>query len=54
MVAEGVNTTAAVVALAKHDTVEVPITQQVHRLLQGLVSPREAIRELMERTLKEE
>jgi len=54
MVAEGVNTTAAVVALATRHTVEMPITQQVHRLLQGQVSPREAIRELMERTLKSE
>jgi glycerol-3-phosphate dehydrogenase (NAD(P)+) len=54
MVAEGVNTTAAVVALAERHTVEMPITQQVHRLLQGQVSPREAIRELMERALKEE
>ena len=54
MVAEGVKTTAAVVALAERYAVEMPITQQVHRLLQGQVSPREAIRELMERALKEE
>jgi glycerol-3-phosphate dehydrogenase (NAD(P)+) len=54
MVAEGVKTTAAVVALAERHRVEMPITQQVHRLLQGQISPREAIRELMERALKEE
>jgi glycerol-3-phosphate dehydrogenase (NAD(P)+) len=54
MVAEGVKTTAATVALAAQHAIEMPITQQVHRILEGQVSPREAIRELMERTLKEE
>ena len=54
MVAEGVKTTAATVALAKKHQVEMPITRQVHRILEGEVSPREAIRELMERSLKEE
>ncbi len=54
MVAEGVKTTAATVALARKLHVEMPITQQVHRILEGEVSPREAIRELMERSLKAE
>lgn len=54
MVAEGVNTTKATVALAARHRVEMPITQQVHRILDGEVTPREAIRELMERSLKEE
>ncbi len=54
MVAEGVKTTRATLALAKRHTVEVPITHQVNRILEGEVSPREAIRELMERSLKEE
>jgi glycerol-3-phosphate dehydrogenase (NAD(P)+) len=54
MVAEGVKTTTAAVALAVKHRVEMPITRQVHRILQGEVSPREAIRELMERSLKEE
>jgi len=54
MVAEGVKTTTATVALAAKHSVEMPITQQVHRLLEGQISPREAIRELMERTLKDE
>jgi glycerol-3-phosphate dehydrogenase (NAD(P)+) len=54
MVAEGVRTTKAAVALALEKGVEVPITQQVNRILEGEVSPREAIRELMERTLKDE
>jgi glycerol-3-phosphate dehydrogenase (NAD(P)+) len=54
MVAEGVKTTYATVALAERHGVEMPITQQVHRILEGQVTPREAIRELMERTLKDE
>jgi len=54
MVAEGVKTTKATVALAAKHHVEMPITRQVHRILEGEVSPREAIRELMERSLKEE
>jgi glycerol-3-phosphate dehydrogenase (NAD(P)+) len=53
-VAEGVKTTAATVALARTFGIEMPITQQVHRILQGKTSPRDAIRELMERTLKNE
>jgi glycerol-3-phosphate dehydrogenase (NAD(P)+) len=54
MVAEGVKTTPATVALARKFQVEMPITLQVHRILEGEVSPREAIRELMERSLKQE
>lgn len=54
MVAEGVNTTRATVRLAEKHHVEVPITHQVNRILEGEVSPREAIRELMKRSLKEE
>ena len=54
MVAEGVKTTYATVALAEVHGVEMPITTQVHRILEGQVTPREAIRELMERTLKDE
>ena len=54
MVAEGVRTTYATVALAEQREVEMPITTQVHRILEGQVTPREAIRELMERTLRDE
>jgi glycerol-3-phosphate dehydrogenase (NAD(P)+) len=53
-VAEGVKTTSATRALAQRYGIDVPITQQVHRILEGEVAPREAIRELMERTLKKE
>ncbi len=54
MVAEGVRTTSATVSLAARLGVEMPITRQVHRILEGDVSPLDAIRELMERTLKDE
>ena len=54
MVAEGVRTTRAAAALAAEKGVEMPITRQVNRILESEVSPREAIRELMERTLKDE
>jgi glycerol-3-phosphate dehydrogenase (NAD(P)+) len=52
MVAEGVNTTSAVVELARLNGIDMPITQQIHRVLEGEISPRDAIRELMERSLK--
>jgi glycerol-3-phosphate dehydrogenase (NAD(P)+) len=54
MVAEGVKTTKAAVALAAQRNVDVPITQQVNLILDGEVAPLEAIRILMERALKEE
>jgi glycerol-3-phosphate dehydrogenase (NAD(P)+) len=54
MVAEGVKTTDATVLLAEKSGVEMPITLQVRRILLGQISPRDAIRELMERTLKTE
>ena len=54
MVAEGVKTTEATVALAERFGIEMPITNQVHHILQGLISPRDAIWELMGRRLKTE
>ena len=54
MVAEGVDTTAAAVELAARHGVDLPITFQMDRILRGECSPRGAIRELMERTLKDE
>jgi glycerol-3-phosphate dehydrogenase (NAD(P)+) len=53
-VAEGVLTTEAAFALSRLYKVEMPITRQVQRILQDQISPRDAIRELMERTLKNE
>jgi glycerol-3-phosphate dehydrogenase (NAD(P)+) len=49
MVAEGVLTTNAAVGLARKAGVEMPITEQMHAILDGRKSPREAIRELMTR-----
>jgi glycerol-3-phosphate dehydrogenase (NAD(P)+) len=54
MVAEGVQTTYAAVDLARRHGVEMPITLQVDAILRGERSPRQAIRELMERSLKSE
>lgn len=49
MVAEGVLTTKAAVGLARKSGVEMPITEQMHAILNDQKSPREAIRELMTR-----
>ncbi len=54
MVAEGVQTTYAAVDLAHGCDIEMPIIEQVNSILRGRQSPREAIRELMERSLKKE
>ena len=54
MVAEGVSTTAATVQLARKRNVEMPISEQMHAVLYEGRAPRDAIRELMERRLKQE
>lgn len=54
MVAEGIKTTAATVDLARRHGVEMPIVLQMHAMLYQDRSPREAIRQLMERSLKGE
>jgi glycerol-3-phosphate dehydrogenase (NAD(P)+) len=54
MVAEGVKTTDAAVDLAQRYSVEMPIAGQMHRMLHAGTSPQEAIRRLMERSLKGE
>jgi glycerol-3-phosphate dehydrogenase (NAD(P)+) len=54
MVAEGVGTTAATMALARRHRVEMPITEQMHAVLYQGRAPQEAIRELMERRLRHE
>jgi len=53
-VVEGVATTAGVVALAGRASVEMPITQAVHRVLEGDLSPTDAVAALMSRPLKAE
>ena len=54
MIAEGIETTSAAVDLAARRQVEMPITRQVQAMLQDGKPPREALRELMERSLKGE
>jgi glycerol-3-phosphate dehydrogenase (NAD(P)+) len=54
MVAEGVETTRAAVRLAEQHRVEMPITQQVHKVLFEDKPPTEALSELMTRELKRE
>ncbi len=54
MVAEGVTTAQAAVALGKRYAVEMPIAEKVQAVLQGHVTPHAAVTELMQRTLKHE
>ena len=49
MVAEGVLTTNAAVGLARKMGVEMPITEQMHAILQEGKAPKDAIKELMTR-----
>jgi len=53
-VAEGVKTTYATVEIARNLGVEMPIAEQVRRILNNEIPPRDAIRELMDRSLKNE
>lgn len=52
--AEGVNTTEVLVKLAQQQNIYVPISVQVHRLLQGEVTPQAAVELLMQRDNKPE
>ncbi|HEV2306795.1 MAG TPA: NAD(P)H-dependent glycerol-3-phosphate dehydrogenase [Candidatus Acidoferrales bacterium] len=54
MVAEGVGTTSAARRLAHNTGVEMPITEQMFAVLYENRSPKDALRELMERRLKSE
>ena len=54
MVAEGVNTAAPLLALAREHQIEMPITEQVDAILHAGKSPKDAIRDIMERPLKRE
>jgi glycerol-3-phosphate dehydrogenase (NAD(P)+) len=54
MVAEGVLTADAALGLAQRHGIEMPITEQMHRILHEEKSPKDAIRELMSRPGKEE
>jgi glycerol-3-phosphate dehydrogenase (NAD(P)+) len=54
MVAEGVFTTDAARQLARRHDVEMPITEQMHAILNEGKSPRDAIQDLMTRSAKSE
>jgi len=54
MVAEGVETTSALLDLAAEVQVELPITEQVYALLREGKSPADAIRDVMERPARRE
>jgi glycerol-3-phosphate dehydrogenase (NAD(P)+) len=53
-IAEGVGSAAATLELARRTGMEMPITEQVHAVLTAGRVTRDAIRELMERRLKQE
>ncbi len=52
--AEGVNTCRVLMQRAKQENIAVPITEQVYRLLQGEITPGQALDELMLRDIKPE
>jgi glycerol-3-phosphate dehydrogenase (NAD(P)+) len=52
--AEGVNTTKVLMQIARRNQVELPITMMVDRLLQGQITPREALTALMMRDSRSE
>lgn len=54
MVAEGVTTTRSIHELAEKMNIEMPICEQVYRVLYRQKDPRQALQELMTRELKEE
>ena len=54
MVAEGVGTAAPLLALAREHQIDMPITEQVDAILHCGKSPKDAIRDIMERPLKRE
>ena len=54
MVAEGVDTAAPLLALAREHQTEMPITEQVDAILHQGKAPKHAIRDIMDRPLKRE
>jgi len=54
MIAEGVETCDAALALGEKFHVDLPIIQQMHAVLHASKSPQEALRDLMDRSLKGE
>jgi glycerol-3-phosphate dehydrogenase (NAD(P)+) len=54
MVAEGIRTTGAAVALGRRHDIELPITAQMAAVLDGTVSPLQAVDTLMGRRQRPE
>ncbi|MCK5540110.1 MAG: NAD(P)-dependent glycerol-3-phosphate dehydrogenase, partial [Deltaproteobacteria bacterium] len=54
MVAEGVKTTISTYQLASRLRVEAPITEQIYKILEEGKDPRQAVTDLLQRTLKSE
>ena len=54
MVVEGMYTTEAAYELAKRKNVEMPITEAIYRTINGQISPKEAINDLMTREKRHE
>jgi len=54
MVAEGIATTKSAYDLSQRLTTEMPITEQIYHVLYGNKSPKEAVKELMDRAPKDE
>jgi glycerol-3-phosphate dehydrogenase (NAD(P)+) len=54
MVAEGVKTTNSVYAMAEKYNVEMPITNQVYRVLYKGIDPKDAVNELLTRPPRRE
>lgn len=54
MIAEGIDTTAAAVDLARKTGIEMPITEQMYLILNDEKPPRDGIRDLMDRALRSE
>ncbi len=52
--AEGVNTANVLFELAQRETIPTPVSLQVYRLLNGKITPQQAVEALMERDLKSE
>jgi glycerol-3-phosphate dehydrogenase (NAD(P)+) len=52
--AEGVNTADVLIAIANRESIAVPISREVDRLLKGRITPQEAVEALMDRELKPE
>lgn len=54
MIAEGISTTLSVHQLSRREDVEMPICEQVYRIIYERKNPRDAFQELMSRELKNE